>query len=70
MTELLLMSSIQPSSYWTNDKIYPCRTFYSRGKKGNQTSSEDKKIGWGFHKSTGRLSIVDQEMVKYLVFAA
>lgn len=60
MTELLLMSSIQPSSYWTNDKIYPCRTFYSRGKKGNQTSSEDKKIGWGFHKSTGRLSIVDQ----------
>ena len=49
MTELLIMSSLLPSSYWTSNIEYPSRTFFSRGKRGsNITSSESNKIGWRY----------------------
>ncbi|MBR5431103.1 MAG: DUF4906 domain-containing protein [Bacteroidales bacterium] len=49
MTEMLLMSALQTSGYWTSGKRYPCRTFYSRGMRGSKiTPGEDTKIGWGY----------------------
>ncbi len=49
MTELLLMTSLQPSGYWTNNMKYPSRTYYSRGKRGSRiTPGESHKIGWGY----------------------
>jgi hypothetical protein len=49
MTELLLMTSLQPSGYWTDGKKYPSRTFYSRGIRGSKiTPGENHKIGWGY----------------------
>lgn len=48
MTEMLLMSALQTSGYWS-DKKYPTRTFYSRGMRGSKiTPGEDHKIGWGY----------------------
>ena len=49
MTELLLMSAMQPSGYWNSGTKYPCRTFSSRGVRGSKpTPGESQKIGWGF----------------------
>ena len=49
MTELLLMTSLQPSGYWTHNAMYPSRTYYSRGMRGSKiTPGEDIKIGWGY----------------------
>ena len=49
MTELLLMTALQPSGYWTDGKKYPSRTYYSRGKRGSKiTPGENHKIGWGY----------------------
>lgn len=49
MTELLLISALQPSGYWTDGKRYPSRTYYSRGKRGSRiTPGENHKIGWGY----------------------
>ena len=62
MTEMLLMVGLQPSSYWTNNKMYPCRTYFSRGKLGsNVTTGEHDKIGWGYSSSTGRFHILDDD---------
>ena len=58
MTELLLMSALQPSSYWTKAERYPCRTYFSRGERGKKkTAGEDHKIGWGFDAGTGNSAI-------------
>lgn len=49
MTELLLMTSLQPSGYWTSGMRYPSRTYYSRGIRGSKiTDGERHKIGWGY----------------------
>lgn len=51
MTELVLMSSLLPDSYWTkvgSATNYPCRSFYTRGKLGIKTSGEEVKVGWGY----------------------
>ncbi|MBP5389698.1 MAG: DUF4906 domain-containing protein [Bacteroidales bacterium] len=49
MTEMLLISALQPSGYWTDGKKYPSRTYYSRGKRGSRiTPGENHKIGWGY----------------------
>ena len=48
MTELLLMTALQPSDYWSSSR-YLCRTYFSRGVRGNRTTpGENHKIGWGF----------------------
>ena len=61
MTELLVMSSLVPSSYWgVNDNIFPCRTYFSRGAIGsNITSTESGKIGWQYSHSIDRVSMSD-----------
>ena len=49
MTEMLLMSALQTSGYWTSGNKYPTRTFYSRGVRGSKiTPGENHKIGWGY----------------------
>ncbi len=59
MTELLIMSNLVPSSYWdvtgtSADRHLPCRTYFSRGARGNnKTSTETGKIGWEYQKRTG-----------------
>lgn len=60
MTELLLMVSLQPSSYWTSSTTYPCRTYYSYGAVGKQITGEDEKIGWAYSMSTGRMNMINQ----------
>lgn len=60
MTELLLMVSLQPSSYWTSSTTYPCRTYYSYGALGKQITGEDEKIGWAYSMSTGRMNMINQ----------
>ena len=60
MTELLMMNALMPSSYWSSSTKYPCRTYFSRGKKGNKvTSTEENKIGWMYNTSSGRVNMVD-----------
>lgn len=57
MTELLMIASLLPASYFTagNNLYYPSRTYFSRGKLGsNKTNSEKAKVGWSFlNKATG-----------------
>ena len=57
MTELLMMVSLLPASYFSegNSMYYPSRTYFSRGKLGsNKTTSEQNKVGWSFNnRSTG-----------------
>ena len=56
MTELVLMSTLLPDSYWTmvsGNTNYPCRSYYTRGKLGIKTSGEDQKVGWGYTLQTG-----------------
>lgn len=61
MTELLLMSSLQPSGYWTSNCEYPCRTYFSRGKLGSkQTPGEAVKIGWGYTVHTDRVHMLHE----------
>lgn len=56
MTELVMMVSLLPTDYWTDDKAYPCRSFYSRGVLGSRrTAGETGKIGWVFTKSDFRI---------------
>ena len=56
MTELLMMVALLPTDYWTNDKYYPCRSYYSRGFLGTRkTAGETGKIGWVFTKSDFRV---------------
>lgn len=60
MTELLVMRALQPTSYWKSNTVYPCRTYFSRGKLGgNLTETEKKKVGWGYTSSDDRLHLVD-----------
>lgn len=60
MTELLLMAILQPDSYWSPNVNYPCRTYFTRGKLGdNLTESEKKKVGWGYNRNTGRVHLLD-----------
>lgn len=50
MTELLLVSALQPTGYWSSGKNYPSRTYYSRGIRGSKiTPGENHKIGWGYN---------------------
>lgn len=54
MTELAVMTTLLPSSYWSSntDHIFPGRTYYSRRASGsNPTYSEREKLGWGFDKN-------------------
>lgn len=60
MTELLMMVSLQPSTYW-NSRVYPCRTFYSLGSEGKQIAGEEAKVGWGYNKPNGRLHLIDED---------
>ncbi len=59
MTELLIMSNLVSSGYWdltgnNTDKRLPCRTYFSRGARGNNTTgTESAKIGWEYQKKTG-----------------
>ncbi|MCR5018564.1 MAG: hypothetical protein K6A64_07210 [Bacteroidales bacterium] len=57
MTELLMMVAVLPSSYWdTNTNLYPCRTYFSRGKLGSlKTDGETRKIGWAYNASSKRI---------------
>ena len=56
MTELLMMVALLPTDYWTDNKTYPCRSYYSRGYLGSRkTTGETKKIGWVFTKSDFRV---------------
>ena len=60
MTELLVMRALQPSGYWRGNTVYPCRTYFSRGKLGeNQTDTEIKKVGWGYTSTEDRLHLLD-----------
>lgn len=59
MTELLMMVSLMPSSYWSSSISYPCRTFYSHGALGKQTSGEENKVGWAFSRVTGRVNLIN-----------
>lgn len=55
MTELLMMATTLPADYW-GKYIYPCRTYFSRGKIGRrQTNSEKNKIGWAYSKPNNRV---------------
>ena len=48
MTELLMMASILPDSYWGSSVgVFPCRTYWSRGSLGS-LPTETGKIGWGY----------------------
>lgn len=58
MTELLLMAALQPDSYWSSSKEYPCRTYFSRGIRGSKaTTGENLKIGWGYRSSGKRFNM-------------
>ena len=60
MTEMLMMTALLPSSYWTSSKIYPCRTYFSRGKLGSKiTTGEDVKIGWGYDVNNIRFHLIN-----------
>ena len=67
MTELLVMSTVMPTSYWgANNTLFPCRTYFSRGIIGsNQISTENgtagkpAKIGWQYSNSAKRVNIVN-----------
>ena len=62
MTELLMMISLLPTSYFTaGDKMYyPSRTYFSRGKLGsNKTTSEQNKVGWSFNNPTSGVKRVN-----------
>lgn len=51
MTEMLMMASILPESYWCNigsKRFFPCRTYWSRGSLGSRPTETDK-IGWGYN---------------------
>ena len=43
MTELLVMRALQPSGYWRGNTVYPCRTYFSRGKLGGNVTETEKK---------------------------
>ena len=60
MTELLMMVTLQPSSYWTSSTSYPCRTYYSYGAVGKQITGEDNKVGWAYSVGTGRMNMINQ----------
>lgn len=69
MTELLMMVASLPSTYWSDNTLYPSRTYFSRGKLGsNKTWSEavkEEKIGWGFNKSNSyRMNLISGLGVK------
>lgn len=60
MTELLLMESLLKSDFW-GGSVYPCRTYYSHGVRGNDpvdSETGEKKIGWV--KQSGRVHIINQ----------
>ena len=60
MTELLMMVSLMPSSYWSSNTFYPSRTFYSRGALGKGTTGEEEKIGWTYASGSGRVNLIDR----------
>lgn len=62
MTELLLMVALQPSSYWSSSKFYPCRTYYSYGAVGKQITGEAQKVGWAYSVSSGRVNMINQNV--------
>lgn len=56
MTELLMMVSLLPRDYWIANKLYPCRSYYSRGYLGSRrTTGETGKIGWTFDEKDFRV---------------
>lgn len=61
MTELLTMVALLPTNYWTAGKLYPCRSFFSRGYLGTRkTTGETKKIGWAFNESQFRVFLQNE----------
>ena len=61
MTELLMMVALLPRDYWTAGKLYPCRSYYSRGFLGTRkTTDETKKIGWAFNESQFRIFLQNE----------
>lgn len=64
MTELLLMQALTPSSYWRDGQRFPCRTYFSHGIIGDSPiGTENKKIGWQYSTSIGRVNIADDDNV-------
>lgn len=61
MTEMAMMVALLPNSYWTNGKIYPSRTYYSRGLLGSKvTTGEHGKVGWGYsYSNNSRFHLLD-----------
>lgn len=60
MTELVMMVALLPTDYWTDNKAYPCRSYYSRGYLGSRkTTGETGKIGWVFTKNDFRIWMQD-----------
>lgn len=50
MTELALMVSLMPSSYWPSSSFnIPSRTYFSKGGSGLGYSSESGKTGWVYN---------------------
>ncbi len=69
MTELLMMTSLLPSSYWNNQASFPSRTYFSRGALGNElkTETEKNKIGWQYNAQAVRLHMQnDNDQAKAL----
>lgn len=61
MTELLTMVALLPTDYWTAGKLYPCRSYFSRGFLGTRkTTGETKKIGWAFNESQFRVFLQNE----------
>lgn len=63
MTELLMMSTLVPLSYWgANSTLVPCRTYFSRGIIGNnQTDTEKIKIGWQYNRKDDRVHMSNDD---------
>ena len=63
MTELVMMTTLTPSSYWgANANIFPCRTYFSRGIIGNNPiDSEIGKIGWQYSHSIDRVNMANDD---------
>ena len=60
MTELLLMNSLAPDDYWSNNGLFPCRTYFSHGILGNnQKDTEAGKIGWQYSVTNKRVHMAD-----------
>lgn len=58
MTELLMMVSLLPTDYWTANKQYPCRSYFSRGVLGSRkTAGETGKIAWVFTQKEFRVHL-------------